>query len=115
MHSSVAVHQQDALAVQVDDGAVREQAHAGLAAEALADQEIAVAVDEIASACRRSSARAGPHDATLVRVGVVVADPGFEQIAEDVQRLAPARFALEEVEELRGDVRPRRRRDAGRR
>ena len=39
--------------------------------------------------------------------GIVVADPGFEQVAEDVQRLRAPRFALEEIEELRGDVGPR--------
>ena len=55
----VAVHQQDALAVQIDDRAVVEQLDAGLAAEALADQEIAVAVDEEARHAGGRELRAG--------------------------------------------------------
>jgi hypothetical protein len=38
-------------------------------------------------------------------VGVVVADPVFEQIAEDVERGGPARLLVEEAEEARDDRR----------
>ena len=54
----VAVHEQYALAVQVDHGAVGEQRRAGLAAEALADQEVAVAVHDEAVCTPASRQRA---------------------------------------------------------
>ena len=37
----------------------------------------------------------------LAGVGRVVSDPGFEQVAQDVQRVGAARLGAEEVDELR--------------
>ena len=39
---------------------------------------------------------------------IVVADPRLEQIAEHVQRIRAARFAIEKREKQRGDLRTRR-------
>src|SRR6185295_4005819 len=83
------------------------QLDAGFAAERLADEEIAIAVDEVRlHAGARDRTQTLDH-AALVRIGIVIADPRFEQVAEDVQRLGATRLALQELEELRADVGPR--------
>ena len=60
----------------------------------VAEQEVAVAADEVhRHAAHRASARSFARD---VRAGfgrIVVADPGLEQVAEDVQRIGAAGFA----------------------
>ena len=43
----VAVHQQDAFAVEIDDGGIVEQGHSRALRVVLAEQEIAIAVHEI--------------------------------------------------------------------
>lgn len=102
----IAVHEQDPAPVQRDDRAIGEQAHAGLLAKALADQEVTVAMDQVARHSTLSERAQRADDPALVRIGVVVADPGLEQVAEDVKRLRAAGFMRQEIEKLRGDVGP---------
>ena len=64
-----------------------------------------------ASATARSAR--GDEGADLGRV--VVADPGLEQVAEDVQRVGVARLVAQETAEQLGDVRACWRPGAGRR
>ena len=103
------MHQQDALAVQVHDRAVVEQRAAGLGGESATDQEVAIAVNEKARhASVRQAAQRG-HDVACGGGGVVVAQPGFEQVAEDVERTGlPRRLPFQESMELPRDRRHRR-------
>ena len=104
----VAVHQQHLLAVEVDDGPVFDQPAAGVAAETVSKHEVAIAVHR---ETRHSGSGELPqcgHDDALGRVRVVIADPGFEEVAEDVERAGAARLVPEKREELRGDVGPGR-------
>ena len=73
--------------------------------ERLADEEIAVAVHEVdRGAARARASRKRLRDRAVERVvEVVVAGPVFEQIAEDVQRVARRARAAQEVEELLDD------------
>ena len=79
---------------------VGEQADAGGGREALAEQKIAVAVHEgDLQPCVRGGAQRG-DDARVVRVvEVVVADPHFEQVAEDVERFRLPGTASQKAEE----------------
>jgi hypothetical protein len=109
----VAMHQQHASSVKIDHRAVRQELDAGFAAEGPADEEVAIAVDEVRlHAGARDRTQTLEH-APLVRVGIVIADPRFEQGRPGCTALRRARLALQEVEELRGDVGPACRRDAG--
>ncbi len=99
----VAVHQQHTLAMQVDDGAVLEQRAAGLGGEARADEKIAIAVHEIRGYSRIVQCAQLRDDRAYCRIGVVVAEPGFEQVAEDVERTRCACLAAQEIHELSRD------------
>jgi len=102
----VAVHQQHPLAVKLDDGAVVDQRAARVAAEALAEHEIAIAVhDEAGHTGLRERTQRG-RDVALGRVRVVVADPDLEEVAQDVQGLRLARLVLQEGEKLGRDGGP---------
>ena len=98
----IAVHQQDALAIELDGRAVLEQPAAGVATEALAEQEVAVAVHDEAGHTSRGEIAQRSHDFALCRVRVIVTDPGFEQVAQDVEGICRVCVA---GEELRGIAR----------
>ena len=99
----VAVLQQHRATVQVDHAGVGQDAEAGTARVVVADQEVAVAADEvhrhagIGHGMQRDGHRIGG------RGGRVIADPGFEQIAQDVQGLGLHRFIAQEGQEQVGD------------
>ena len=91
------MHQQHALAVELDDRAVAKQPAAGVAAEAVAQHEVAVAVHHEARHTGGGEVAQCRDDLALRRVGVVVADPDFEQVAQDVERARDARLAAAET------------------
>ena len=103
----VAVHEQGGGAVQVDRRRVGEDARTGSRREALAEQEIAVAVHYRDGRCGRASAQRFDH-LRIERIGqVVVARPVFEQVAEDVKGLSAAGRSGEKRDALLDDPRPR--------
>ena len=67
--------------------------------ESVAEQEIAVAMEGVHRDAAPVSAREPGAGAGVVGVVVVVADPDFEQIAEQVERVGAARGTAEECEE----------------
>ena len=88
----VAVHDQDLAAVEVEHLFFRQQRHAAFTGVALADQEITVAVNEVAGDARiHQRVNSGGHF-TVQRVRIVVANPGFKEVAQDVQRIGAFRF-----------------------
>jgi cytochrome c553 len=96
----VAVHQQHAATVTFRDRAVIEQRGARLAAEALADQEVAVAAHDQTGHAAVHEAPQGCDHGTGGRIGIVVAQPGLEQVAEYVEPVRAARLPLQERHEL---------------
>ena len=82
----VAVHQQHPVSLDLDDGPVVQQLHAGRGREPRADQEVPVAMDEPARYARIRQLTQRGGNPTLVGIRVVVADPDLEQVPEDVQR-----------------------------
>ena len=99
----VAVTEQHRPAVQVDHGGVGQDAEPGAAGVVLADQEITVAPDEV----HRHAG--GGHGLQRVGDGIgggrgrVIADPGLEQVAQDVQRLGLRGFIAQERQEQLGN------------
>ena len=89
----VAVQDQDPAAVQLQHFLFRQQLHAAGAGEAFAEQKIAVAVDEVAGHAGLLQRFQRRGDLRVQRLGIVVADPGFKQVAKDVQRVGVHRFA----------------------
>ncbi len=102
---AVPVHQQYRLAVQVDHARVGQQRASGLAAERLANEEVAIAVHQVDARTAVGHLAQGLGDGALEGVHAVVADPGFEEVAEDVQGLGPAGALIEERQKRPGDVR----------
>jgi hypothetical protein len=81
----VAVHQQHASSVKIDHRAVPQELDAGFAQKALPMRKSRLPWMKYVLTPARVTAAALEH-APLVRVGIVVADPRFEQVAQDVQR-----------------------------
>src|SRR5262249_35798099 len=84
-------------AVEIVDGAVVQQRETGAAGEGLAEQEVAVADDEIDGHAMFTQRLDGLRDARGQLGVVVVADPCFDQVAEDVHRIGGARLVAGEV------------------
>jgi hypothetical protein len=95
------VHEEGALAVEIDDGGIGQQRHRGLAGEALGDEEIAIAVHEKhRDGARGRGDRMGDAPGKRQREPIV-AHPVFEEVAEDVEPVRPRRRLREETLELR--------------
>src|SRR5882672_7174445 len=99
------MHREHAPAVHVNDGWILQQAATAVGAKTLAEEKITIAVHDVARYPRRGqSTQTGDHTA-LLRVGIVIADPHLEQVAENVECLGLARFTAEELQELARDFR----------
>ena len=90
----VAVDEQRPYALDLVHGGVGEEARAGRFAEALAEEEIAVAVHEVQRhAAGGEPAQQSGHHGVERPLEVVVADPVLEEVAQDVERLGGARLS----------------------
>jgi hypothetical protein len=78
--------------------------HAGALAVVLAEQEIAVAAQEIHPRAGIGKGAQPSRHAVLVPAGGVVAQPRLEQVAEDIQRVRAGRALSEKLLELRVDI-----------
>ena len=96
----VAVHEQYALAFDVDDARVGQDRHARAARVGVAEQEVAVAVhvEHGNAGSMKFGERVG--DGVFQFARGIVADPRLEEVAEDVQRIGLAGFLAQEGEEL---------------
>lgn len=96
----VAMGEQDALPVQVDQHGIGEQAGTTALLEAVLEQEVAIAVHDEAGHAALAQVPHGRADLAPMRIVIIIADPGLEQIPEDVERLGACRPRLEELDEL---------------
>src|SRR5690606_9889643 len=100
----VVVHEQGRDAEQVDHYRLGQELDAGEFGEALADQKVPVAMDEIR---RRGCAECAQRlQRRLIRRDGVVPYPGFVEVAEDIERLGPPLLLLQKAQEQLGDPRP---------
>ena len=81
----IAVAEQHGLAMQFEPRRVVEQPATAVFGEALADQEIAVAVHEVNRYAGIAEGTQLPRDHFRKIIVVVIADPRLEQVAEQVQ------------------------------
>ena len=91
--------QQDPLPIDGGNGRIHEQLDSGSSLESLAVQKVSITaheVDRYATGGKRPQRIA---DLAAHRVRVVIADPGLEQIAEDVERIRCSSLAREKPEE----------------
>jgi hypothetical protein len=96
----IAVGKDEAPFGQHEVEGVGQQAGAGCAGKALAEQEVAVAVHEADVQAGIGRGAQGSDDARVVRVvDIVVADPGLEEVAEDVQAFGLPGAAGKKAEE----------------
>jgi len=75
------------------------------AAVVVAEQEIAVAVQEIHRHPGITDTAQGGGDIACQRRIVIIANPGFKQVAQNVQCVGPVRLLQQELPEQGGDVR----------
>ncbi len=87
----ITVHDEQPMAVERQYLLFRQQRHAACARKASANQEIPIAMDE---EDRNREGAQGAGNLLMQRIGIVVTNPGFEQIAENIERVAVGRFAL---------------------
>ena len=102
----IAVRKQGGRPIQVDQRGVRQQLQPGGLGERRADEEIAVAVQQMHpdAAPGEPCQRLGDFRVQRLRQ-IVVADPGIEQVAENVQRFGLGRRVAQETSKGRADVR----------
>ena len=91
------MHQQGAGAIQIHHRAFLQQSAATGGSEIVTEHEVTVTMHEVELAAVVTEAAEGA-DGFLIEGGViVVADPGFEQVAQYVQRICLARVSFEQL------------------
>ena len=95
----IAMGEQYAFCAERRDHRIGQQRGAGAPLEYRAIQKIAVSLHHVQRRARIDERAQAAADGLSRRVRIVITDPGFEQIAEDVQRGGTTRFAGEEIEE----------------
>ena len=95
----IAMAKQGAGAVEIDDAGVGQQGHAGAPGKVLAEQEVAVAVDEIEGHAPPAEGQEGIGHLLVQGIGVIVPNPELEQIAEHIEGIGPGGLLLQEVEQ----------------
>nr|DAI86976.1 MAG TPA: hypothetical protein [Caudoviricetes sp.] len=101
----VAVQDQQPFTVQLKHLFFRQQRHAAFTRKALTEQKITIAVNEINRDAGISQRFQGGGDLAMQRVGIVIADPGFKQIAQNVQRIGFLRRTGQKTQKTGGDRR----------
>jgi hypothetical protein len=102
----IAVQQQSRLAVEIRHHFLRQQTEPGLLRVGRAQQEVAIAVDEVTGHPRGVDLRQLNGDVLGLGRHCIVAYPVFEQVAEDVERLSLPGRAREEVRQPLRDIGP---------
>ncbi len=102
----VPVAQQHPLPVEIDDARVAKQRHARPFGKDLAQQEVAVAVDEVDGHVLSAQGQEGLGHLAVERVGVVVANPEFEQISQHIEGIGLGGVALEKTHQCGCHVGP---------
>jgi len=97
----ITVREQGALAVEIDEHRIDEQSRAAARLEAPLQQEIAIAMHDIAGHTARREPTQRIADQRPAGLRVIIADPRLEQIAENVERFGARRTLLEKGDELR--------------
>ena len=77
-----------------------DQARATAVHKAALQQKVAIAVHHVAGDAALGEAGERGADPVAIRFAVVIADPGFEQVAEDVERLGVDGSSRQKVDEL---------------
>ncbi|MNH10795.1 hypothetical protein D3C79_702850 [compost metagenome] len=93
----IAVAEQHPLAVELDDAGIAEQGHARPPGKLPAEQKVAVAVDEVDGHPLLAQREEGIRHLAVERVGIVVANPEFEQIPQHIERIGAGSVLLQEV------------------
>ena len=98
--------QQHALAGDLDDFVVAQETATGRRGESLTDQEVPVAVHEVARYAAAFQVGECCDDGFELRVGHVVAYPRFEHVAKNVERLGRGRLLLDKANKPGDSGRP---------
>ena len=99
------MHQQHLFAAQLDHAGVTQQRAASSVAKGLANQEVAVAVHQVDGRAAVAQPAHGLADRLLEGCHGIVANPRFEKITKDVQRLGVAGAAIEQIKKRPGNIR----------
>lgn len=86
--------QQDPLPLKPGNGRIREQSDSGPLLESLTVQKVSITAHEVDGHAARGKRAQRIADLAAHRVRVVIADPGLEQIAEDVERIRCSSLAF---------------------
>lgn len=91
--------------MEVDHGTIVQQLATGAGAELLAQQKVAIAMhDKTGHTSTGQGTQLGLY-LRIGRVGIIVADPEFKQVSQDVQLPCLTRFTAQEAYKLRRNLR----------
>lgn len=103
----IAVQQQIVLALVMQHMGFMQQGGAGFGSKTLAQQEIAIAVQEVNSQSLPGLLLQGLCDNGVQGPVIVIPDPDIEKIAQDIESPGAWAFTPQEVEEGAGQIIPR--------
>lgn len=102
----IAVAQHHPLAIELDDARIPQQCHAGAFGKGLAQQEVAVAVNEVEGHPLLAQGRKGIGHLAVEGIGIVVANPEFKQIAQHIEGIGAGGVVRQKAHQGGGHVGP---------
>ena len=104
----VAVEQQDRHIEQLNERRILQQLTTGPFREDVSGQEVTVTGHEITPDSRLAQVMQCMHDPMLVRVRIIVSNPGLEKVAEDIKVLRVPCDSLQKPQQLPENLRASR-------
>lgn len=102
----IAVTEQYPFAIEVDDARVPQQGHARLLGKLLAQHKVAVTVDKIDGHILLAQGQQGCRHLVMQRIGIIIANPEFEQIPQHIEGIGAGGVVLEKAHQCRGHIGP---------
>ena len=101
----VAMQEEDSFIVELDNRRFLKELDPGLGTKTSADKHIPVAAHEVAGPTRGSKISQGIDHRLMMGVRVIIANPDFKKISEDIQRIGIVGRCLEKPEKTLRDLR----------
>ncbi len=102
----IAVAQHYPLPIEVDNARVPQQCHPRALGKLLPQQKVAVAVDKVDGHVLLAQGQEGVGHLLMERIGVIIANPEFEEIPQHIEGIGAGGVVLEKAHQCRGHIGP---------
>ncbi len=102
----IAVAQHYPLPIEVDNARVTQQCHPRALGELLSQQKVTVAVDKVDGHILLAQGQEGVGHLLMKRIGVIIANPEFEEIPQHIEGIGAGGVVLEKAHQCRGHIGP---------